>query len=201
MRMNLAPWLLASLLAGSVLPVHAQPRTWDFSYTGFFATHSYTHSHEGDRYSEGFEPDRRIIGRFSGEDGDGDGILELGELTEFMVFDMDYFPCIENPSPYGRCSISRFSYDLDGELDFSAGWTGADEFYSGWASRVTSGVSLRDYSYGHFHVSDTYLYWTGQTRFDIVQLPVPEPASGAMAAAGLLLLAALRRQHARHTRS
>lgn len=198
MRSNLLPWLLASLLAGSVLPAHAQPRTWEFSYTGLFATHSFVHAREGSTYSEGFEPDTRITGRFSGEDSDGDGILEIGELTGFLVHGMDYFPCIESPSPYGRCGIRRFSYDLDKELDFSAGWSGADEFYSGWAGSVTSGVGARDYSYGYHYESNSYLYWTEQTRFDIVQLPVPEPASGAMAAAGLMLLAGLRRRCTRH---
>lgn len=198
MRMNLATWLLASLLAGAAWPAHAQLRTWDFSYTGFFATRSFTHSFEEDTYTEGFEPDRQITGSFSGEDRDRDGILELGELTGFSVMGRDYFDCIENPSPYGSCSISSFSYAPGGELDFSAGWSGADEFFSGWAGSVTSGARARDYSYGNFHESSSYFYWTEQTRFDIVQLPVPEPASGVMAVAGLVLLAGLRKRHTRH---
>ncbi len=185
--------LLASLLAGAACGAQAAPRTWDFSYTGFYwtlATHS---TWDGDHTAEGWQPDMRVAGRFSGEDRDGDGVIALEELTEFTVHGRDYFPCMENPSPYGRCSIGRFSYTLDGELDFSAGWSGYDEFYSGWAGRVTTGVSAFDYAYGNFHESTSYLYWTEQTRLDIVQLPVPEPGSGLMAAAGLLLLARRRR--------
>jgi hypothetical protein len=198
MRTNLPSWLLASLLAGSAWSAHAQQVTWDFSYTGFFSTHRITHAIDGDSYVEGFEPATQVTGRFSGEDRDRDGIIGLDELTGFMVHGRDYFPCIENPGPYGRCGIRRFSYDLDGELDFSAGWSGYDEFYSGWAGSVTSGVHARDYSYGHFYESTRYLYWTDQTRFDIVQLPVPEPASGIMAVAGLMLLARLHRRQRRH---
>jgi MYXO-CTERM domain-containing protein len=43
--------------------------------------------------------------------------------------------------------------------------------------------------------STTTMYWTDQTRFNIVPAPVPEPEPAAMAAAGLLLLAALRRRY------
>ncbi|WP_161783250.1 PEP-CTERM sorting domain-containing protein [Massilia sp. BSC265] len=191
--------LLLSLLAASACVAQAAPTSWDFSYTGLFVTRSYTSTGPEPRndYAEGFEPDARITGSFSGEDRNGNGIIDIGELTGFQVHGRDYFPCMEAPSPYGRCGISSFSYVPGGELGFFAGWGGYDEYYSGWSGSVRSGVSARDYSYGHFYESTTSWYWTDQTRFDIVQLPVPEPASGAMAAAGLALLAGLRWRHKR----
>lgn len=189
--------LLASLLAGAAWQVHAEPTTWDFSYTGFYWTLESHSTWEGDHTAEGWQPGMQLGGSFSGEDRNGDGIIVLEELSGFSVQGRDYFPCMAEPSPYGRCSIRRFSYTLGGELDFSAGWYGYDEFYSGWGGSVSTGASANDYSYGYHYESETFLYWTDQTRFDIVQLPVPEPASGAMVLAGLALLAGLRRRPVR----
>lgn len=185
---------LLALLAGSA---HAAPTTWEFNYSGFFVTHTITSTWEGDSYTEGFDPQAQLGGSFSGEDRNRNGVLELDELSDFLLQGIDYFPCMADPSPYGRCSIGRFRYAMNGELDFSAGWSGNDEFFSGWAGGATTGDRARSYSYGNFHESTRYLYWTDQTSLSVVQLPVPEPASSAMAAAGLLLLAARCRRRAR----
>lgn len=191
--------LLLGLLTGSACTAQCAPTTWDFSYTGFFVTRDYRGGAPAydSSYSEGFEADARVSGSFSGQDGDGNGIIDIGELIGFRVQDMSFFPCDEDPGPYGRCGLRSFSYSPGGELRFSGGRSSYDEFSSGWSGSVTSGVGARDYSYGHVYESTTVWYWTDQTRFDIVQLPVPEPASGAMAAAGLALLAGLRRQKAK----
>ena len=183
--------LLASILAGSAWSAHAAPASWTYTYTGFFATHATSDFDGSSTYSEGFEPDTQILGSFSGQDDDGDGVIGLAELGGFFVNGIDYFSCMANPSPYGRCSIRRFSYVAGGALDFSAGWYGYDEAVSGWSGDVITGVEVLDYSYRDRFESTRHLYWTEATRFNIVQTPVPEPAGGAMAAAGLLLLAGL----------
>ncbi len=195
MRTTPASWILACLLAGSACTAHAEPSAWNFSYTGFFVTSS-TIRPEGDVYVESFEPAEQITGRFIGEDDDGNGILELGELSVFILEGRDYLPCIANPSPYGRCSIGSFSYGQDGELDFSANWNSNDDFFSSWTSSMTSGVSARYVHSSLYSETTRMMYWTEETRFHIVAAPVPEPATGAMAVAGLMLLAGLRRRHA-----
>lgn len=66
-----------------------------------------------------------------------------------------------------------------------------------WSGSVANGVRASNSTYGRFTESDTYYDWTNQTQFAIAQVqapPVPDPASGAMAAAGIVLLGALRRR-------
>ncbi|RZA32613.1 MAG: hypothetical protein EOP92_25130 [Lysobacteraceae bacterium] len=189
--------ILACFLAGGAWTAHAGPVNWEFTYTGFYTSQTTTHRLEGTTHTEGFLPDARITGAFSGDDDDGDGILELAELDSFVANGTQYLWCVANPSPYGRCSIGHFTYALDTQaLSFSGGWNGNDEFFSGWGGSITSGVSATDYSYSDF-VETTRVYtWTDATRlgFRALPPPVPEPAAGAMALGGLLVLAGLRRR-------
>nr|WP_314540945.1 hypothetical protein [uncultured Massilia sp.] len=189
------PSLLAAVLAVAALPVHADQTTWRFSYTGFQATADTTYLGET-THTEGFLPDFSILGSFTGSDLDGDGAIALSELTSFDVMGREYISCLAAPSPYGRCSVSRFRYTLTGGLDFSAGWYGYDEYYSGWSGAVTTGREATESSYSYVSEDERHYYWTDATRFAIVPAPVPEPGAGAMAAAGLLLLAVGARRRA-----
>jgi hypothetical protein len=178
--------LLAAILGAGT--AHAAPTTWQFSYTGFLETID-ARDRDGTTHSERFLPDYTIRGSFTGADANGDGTIALTELTAFEVAGWDYFPCMAAPSPYSSCTISRFSYAADGTLDFSAGWGGHDEYDLSWYGGVTSGVR-------EVYATDRYLTgymsthsWTDATAFSITS-SVPEPATGAMAALGALLLLA-----------
>ena len=99
--------------------------------------------------------------------------------------------CAAAPSPYGRCTIASFSYaQAKRQLDFSARFFGEDEAISGWYAAVTSGVQANQGSYRGNEEFDQVYDWTGQTKFAISQVtsPVPEPAGGAMALLGAVLL-------------
>jgi uncharacterized protein (TIGR03382 family) len=190
--------LIATVLAGCAWTAEAQAAadTWNFSYTGFYLTTTRVDFIRNSQTTAGFEPELTLKGSFSGADNDHDGVIELSELTGFDFNGYDYYACAAAPSPYGHCTIGGFSYALTGQLAFSARYAGEDEFISGWYSAVTSGVQASDGSYRGNEETDRVYDWTGQTRFSIAQVtsPVPEPASGAMAAAGLVLLGLLGRR-------
>jgi MYXO-CTERM domain-containing protein len=95
------------------------------------------------------------------------------------------------------CNFSYFSYVLaDQALSFSSGWRGNDEYYMGWGGWVVAGQEAVDYWYNDYSETTYTLSWTDATRLDLRQVapPVPEPAGAAMGAAGLVLLAVLRRR-------
>lgn len=188
--------LLASLLAGSAWSAHAQPVNWSFTYTGFHSTQTTTHELFGTTTTEAFLPDAQVRGHFRGNDGNGDGILEMAELDSFVVGTIDYVGCGIDESRWMMCDLGYFNYVLDGrELSFFTSWRGNDEAYSGWGAWVASGSQAVDYSYNDYSESRTTWAWTDATRLSFEALsPVPEPATGAMAAAGLVLLAGLRRR-------
>lgn len=191
--------LLAAALAGAAWTAHAEPTTWQFTYTGFLAVFDET-TLDGSTHREEFRPDIEITGSFTGADGNGDGVIALSELSGFTLRGTDYFACMAEPSPYSRCAIDSFSYALTGALDFTTRTSGNDEYYTSWDGSVVSGQRAQDGAYRHSpwgadrRDSVQTLYWTDATRFGIAPAPVPEPASGMLAAAGLILLAGLRRR-------
>jgi len=89
--------------------------------------------------------------------------------------------------PYSSCTLGRFTYALDGALDFSAGWSAHDEFFASWYGGVTSGGGSFYNRSDRIGQEDNHFLWTDATTFSIA--PVPEPAGAAMMLAGAALLA------------
>jgi MYXO-CTERM domain-containing protein len=188
--------LLAALLAGSAWTVHAEPTSWTFGWTGFQSTLTII-ERKGNTtvttVTEEFLPNAAFGGRFTGEDLDGDGIIGLSELTYLNYQGDDHLTCGPRDGAVRSCTLDSFRFDLDGELSFSAGYSGHDAD-SSWDGYVTTGVSSRSSGSDATRDFTRISLWTPETRFRISVLPVPEPATGAMALAGLMLLAGLRRR-------
>lgn len=195
--------LIVAILTGCACTLDASAQAaagaWDFSYTGFYQTTTRYDFIRNSTTTAGFQPDLTLAGHFSGADNNHDGVIDLSELTGLAFGGYDYFACAAAPSPYGRCTIDSFSYSSAGQLSFSARYSGEDEFVSGWYSSVTSGLRATRGEYRGNNETDEVFDWTGQTRFSIAQLtsPVPEPAGGAMAGAGVLLLYGLGQRRRR----
>lgn len=188
--------LLASLLAGSAWTAHAEPTSWTFGWTGFQSTLTII-ERKGNTtvttVTEEFLPDASFAGRFTGEDLDGDGIIGLSELSYLNYQGDNHLTCGPDDDAVRNCTLDSFRFDLDGELSYAAGYSGhtANESWDGY---VTTGVSTRSSGSNATRDFTRIMLWTPQTRFYAYALPVPEPASGAMALAGLLLVAGLRRR-------
>jgi uncharacterized protein (TIGR03382 family) len=199
--------LIATILAGCAWTADASAQaaasTWDFSYTGFnqTTTHDDFFAHHTVSTTV-FAPDLTLTGSFSGADNNHDGVIELTELTGFTFNGLDYYACQRAPAPHQSCYVENFSYTLAGELAFSAdanNW-GAEVrngiVSNGANSYVISGLNAYYVTY-YGPEDDAKRYdWTRQTTFAISQVtsPAPEPASGAMAAAGAILLGVLGRR-------
>lgn len=201
MRTTAASWLLASLLAGSACTAHAEPRSWIFSWTGFQSTLTIV-ERKGNTtvttVTEEFVADTAVGGWFTGEDLDGDGVIVASELTYLNLEGGNHLACGPDDYAVRSCTLDSFRFDLDGELSYAAGFSGhAHVGDASWQGYTTTGVS-KSWSGSDVtrDVSRT-LYWTPETRFSVSMMPVPEPATGAMAAAGLALIAGLHRRRRR----
>ena len=170
--------LCAGVLASCAALAQAQPNLWVFTYTGFYST-----------LEEQFLPGYQVAGSFSGNDADGNGALEAGELDSLTVGGTDYFYCMENSSRYMRCSITRFSFAPSGKLDVGVAWSGNDEFYSGWYGGFSTGSGSYYTTYGRFDTFTSDYNWTDQTTLTVSL--VPEPSGALMTLAGLLILGGL----------
>lgn len=175
---RLIPALFAAVL---LAPAQAQD-FWSFSYTGFLVEDE-----------NRFDPTYRLDGSFDGEDADGDGVLELEELTGFWYEDLDFFARPERGCYGARCELKQFTYELDGgRLFFETDYGYSDEA-SISSNRTIAGLSHYMYSETGFRppffVSTETWLWTDQTRFAITAPPVSEPALVMLLPAGLALLA------------
>lgn len=179
--------LKALVLATAVLATAAQaePRFRSFSYSGLY------HVESGQ-----FLPNFYLYGSFESEDSNGNGTIERGEVTSFMLGDTQYVPWC---NPAFICSLSEFSYTPGGTLTFSASW-GTDPWGAEFTGeRVDAGVELRRWSYWPGGSVGNTWRWTEQTRFSIT--PVPEPHAWALLGLGLAALALRARRSPAHSRN
>ncbi|WP_167225146.1 PEP-CTERM sorting domain-containing protein [Massilia rubra] len=173
------------LIAAAVLAGSAQAGSTfrEFTYTGLF------HEEAGQ-----FLPNARISGNFDSEDTNRDGLLELSEVTSFVLNGQQYVGGC-GPEVF-LCGLFDFSYTPGGALNFNTAWTTDPWNENGVAGgEVISGSQAQEYAFWNGNATSTTLRWTEDTLFEIS--PVPEPATYGMLALGLGVLA-LRARHA-HT--
>lgn len=163
----------AALLLGSAA-AHAQSAHWTFSYIGFY-----------DQEAALFMPDLRIDGSFAGNDANGDGVLEGGELTSLMLGNIDYVACASGSNAYYHCGAERFHFSTTDGLSFSLGEYASDpEGWRGGGYLVTTGDMSYQYSFDPYSSSEHHLRWTEGTTLRMVSA-VPEAPAWAMLLAGL----------------
>jgi hypothetical protein len=185
-----AKCFMASLLLIAAGAGRAEPQTWQFAFTGFY-----------DVLSGRFDPAHVVAGEFSGEDRNGDDVIDSSELTRMLIYgERDYKGCQGDESPYHACGVGPFYFGPGNDLSFSLGEESHDRLRQEGAGH-TIDTGDRDWSYQIDHgVEMPYRYysWTATTALQVSV--VPEPGSGAMLAGGtgiLLALAALGKQRRR----
>lgn len=177
---------IGALLLGSALvhvPAAAQQAVWSFTYTGFY-----------DREAHAFLPDMRLSGSFSGTDGNGDGLLELGELSTLMVGATDFISCAAASNAFYHCGADRFRFSPGTGLSFSLGEYGSDpEGWVGGGHLVETGALSYEYRFDPYSSYERHLEWTNDTRLTLVSV-VPEPAAWGLLGAGLAAIGLWRRR-------
>lgn len=178
-------YLLSAVLSlAGLSAAHAEPRVWHFTYRGFV-----------DAATGVFNPQMELKGEFVGEDRNADGVVTLDELSYFESQGHRFLPKVANPggsgcgSHYLSCSVYNFSYALTGQLDYTVGTHGADEFYNHWwFSDTVTGSHFSQGSGDIFHEENwvSRYNWSDKTTFSM--LSVPEPTTALMLPAGLALM-------------
>lgn len=154
---------------------HADPVSWGFSFAGFY-----------DQEANLFLTDEVISGSFKGDDMNGNGLLEIGELTTLVVGELDYIACAANSNAYYQCGATAFSFSPDAGLSFSVGSYGNDpEGWVGGGKLITVGDMHYAYEYNPMATNERHLRWTSDTTLTIMS-QAPEPGTWAMLGVGLL---------------
>ncbi|GGY38255.1 PEP-CTERM sorting domain-containing protein [Pseudoduganella albidiflava] len=184
--------LSAGLLAASAVTAQAAETEYAFQWTGFA---------ELSPMDEliAWYPNITYSGTFRGEDIDHDSVIRLDEISSLRM--TDYHPDFvvgcpaAGPSVVGPsdCMLTSFTYELGGDLAFSAAYQISDrgDSYHWFGFSPPYGMSWEPAHHG-----DGYEYRiTDDTIFQIAA--VPEPASWIMLLSGLGLVVATIRKHGR----
>lgn len=172
------PLLCAALALGCAC-AHGET-TWTFTYTGFYLEEE-----------QRFVPDMQLGGWFTGSDANGNGIIELPELTSLVIpnlnIPVNLLACgYEYPMDF-QCTVDRFSYSEQDGLDLRSISTSSnrdnglgqrDDVTTGELWQRTVFVSRTGYW------DDRHWQWTEQTTLNVVS-SVPEPGQYGMLALGL----------------
>jgi hypothetical protein len=172
---------LATLLFISSGAGMAEPLTWQFSYTGFY-----------DVLARRFEPDRVLAGEFSGEDRNGDDVIDSGELESMLIYgERNYKGCQGEESPYHACGVGPFYFGPGNDLSFSLGEESHDRLrQEGGGHRIDTGD--RDWSYRIVDgVEQPYRFYRWSVSTMLQVSVVPEPDNWTMLAGGVGVLLTL----------
>lgn len=187
-------YLLPALLLAATC-AHAQETTWKVEFLGL-SGHTYGWE------SQTPHPNYTLAGLIRAEDLNQDQMIEESELLEFRIgndgISGDFSICDTwEGSSENHCSLSGFMFapnaPLGPALRMTAVWVDND-----WSQLKETRVRIvtgERYEYSVYKPpSGGQFAWTDQTTLRVTQVSaVPEPAAGALLAAGLALLMGGRR--------
>ncbi|MFP5390701.1 MAG: PEP-CTERM sorting domain-containing protein [Gammaproteobacteria bacterium] len=166
--------LIGAALLISLSPLQAAEQTFEWSFKNF-----------GDYWGYDIISETTISGTFAVDDLNGDGKFEQSELKLFEYQGYDLTTC-------SGCTISRFSFDPAGALDFGIRRDVSYEY----------GRSITVVDVGAYYANVFFPYsgepgefggrWVDQTVATVTA--VPEPHTYMMLGAGLLALAGAARR-------
>lgn len=165
------------------------PTEWEFSWQGFWVYPGGGFGYDDPAYT--------FTGTFAGIDADHDGVIGRGELTSLVLDGTQYVGCA-GYLPSDSCGISAFSYSAEGGLVLSAQrtiYSAEPGSEAGWTAQSWEYRSGDRIARGHFGyqmpLEEYSLTFASYTTTTVTQISaVPEPATYAMLAAGLLMVGA-----------
>lgn len=177
--MALKQFLSVTLALGAC---NAHASLWAITTTDFHHIHHY---YEGD---EDVQTDYGLVsetGVFSGEDRNGDGTVDLSEVSWIQFGESGYANIKDEYGNYVRHEINTFSYGPQG-LSISA-----SSFHQ-YMNFNSNGIS--QYGIAAPYTADNYTS-TATSLITVAPVAVPEVGTAALFALGLAALAFGRRRH------
>jgi hypothetical protein len=138
--------------------------------------------------------DATVKGSFDAEDFDGNGVIDVNELTGLNLEGRDVLGCVSQPPV--TCGVSGFSYSPGGTLHIQANhvnyWDdngGTDWSWNEIALDTAGGYYAMITRAQQWYEERDWMF-TPETKFSIS--PVPEAQTYLMMLAGIFLLGAIR---------